>query len=364
MGRPTNAQRAARAAKEQIQEVPQPPIGELMEEAQSPVRERSQYIDIKDDARDQIMEEIVKRSQGEDHKEEPKEEPKAEPKADAPKEEVKAETKPEEAKAEAKVEEAKLEVPQMVKAKVDGEEFDVSQAEIDEAGGLKAWQKERAAENRLKKANEALAESRKIQEQIKEMARPQPAPVPVISNDEFIKQKMDIIRFGSPEESAAAFQEVLARANPKTDANQIVLQATTNFNHDQALRKFRADFQDIATNPVLSRLIQPLAQEALAPYTKAGTADWASLSQLDWPEFYNKIGNSIRGAVPRQSQPQPTAATTGNPSPATSDKEARKASIVNPQTGAARAELPKEEKEESREDIVRAMKKERGIPVD
>ncbi len=83
--------------------------------------------------------------------------------------------------------------PPPVKVRVDGEDFDVSQEEIDQAGGVKNFQIQRASENRLRQANEALAEIRKLQGVSRET--PKEAP------DDLLKKEIETLRWGTPEES-------------------------------------------------------------------------------------------------------------------------------------------------------------------
>ncbi len=305
------------------------------------------------------MEELIQSRQP---KEEPKveepamaEEPKevADPKAEAPAAEPAATT-------EAAVETA----PKTVKAVVDGEEFEVPQEEVEAAGGLKAWQRDKASENRLKKAKEALEETRKAQAQVAEFlmrqagsAQPDKAEQ---TDDQFIAERIDKIRFGTPEESAAAMREVIGRSQQKVDPNAIVRQATEEFRHQQAVESFDKEFQDVATNPLLLKLAVALRNERIPQLPKG--------QPVDWNVFYRKIGNEVRSVVGRQSQPAPQVdKTAGNTSQAPSDKEARKASIVNLPTAAARAELPKEDKpgtpEEERKTAIAQMRKARGLPT-
>ena len=240
----------------------------------------------------------------------------------------------------------------MVKVKVDGQEFEVAQTEVDEAGGVTAYQKDKAAENRLRKANETLAESRRIQAEIAQWIQQQTKPA-VETDDQFIASKIDVIRFGTPEESAAALKAVLERS--KIDQNAVTRNAVTIMQRNLALDIFKKEFQDVASNPDLLRLAVFLENELIP---QAGP-------NLDWQNFYRSIGNRVRSVVgrPSQSATTPTAAPTSDtPSPA-SDKEARKASIVNLPVAAARAELPKEEKPETREDVLNQMRKSRGIPT-
>ena len=242
--------------------------------------------------------------------------------------------------------------PKMVRVKVDGVEFDAPASEIEEVGGIRAYQLMKANENRLHKTNEVLQQTRQLQAQLAAMAQAA-TPKPVTKTDaQFIQEKIDTIRFGTPEESAAAMQEVLTRnRGPAVDQNQIVTRAITAMQQQAAEQSFVNEFQDVVTNPLLLKLTIQIKNERLA-----------QLKELpDWPTFYRSIGNEIRGAIGRQSQPATPPAAAGQTSQP--DKEARKASIVNLPTAAARAALPAETKPETREDILNEMRKSRGIPI-
>ena len=260
---------------------------------------------------------------------------------------------------------------QMVKVKVDGVESQVPQSDIDEAGGITAYQRDKASENRLTKSNETLAEAKRMQASVAAWVQAQQIPAkPVVSDDQFVASKMDAIRFGTPEESAAAMREVQARLNPPVNHNAVVLQATTSMKRDSAMEQFNKEFQDVNANPLLKTLLGNLEQQRLSPYVQNGNVNWQGLAALDWSNFYRTIGNEVRSVMgPRQSQPSPSAAanagevtTTGNSSQA-SEKEARKASIVTLPTASARAELPNESKPETREDSLNRMRKSRGQPI-
>ncbi len=304
------------------------------------------------------MEELVQSRQAS----EPQPEPAAEPEPEQKKDEPALEPATEAAATEDDL--AEPAEPTLVKAKVDGQEYEVPQEEIDAAGGLKAWQREKAAENRLTKAKEALEETRKVQAQVAEFLMrqaPQGTPnKPEPTDDQFIAERIDKIRFGTPEESAAAMREVLSRGQQKIDPNAIVRQATEEFRHQQAVESFDKEFQDISANPLLLRLAVALRNERIPQLPKGQAVDWSG--------FYRKIGNEIRAVTGRQSQPTPQSGKTqGNTSLAASDKEARKASIVNLPAGSARAELPKEDKpgtpEEQRKQAIADMRKSRGLSV-
>jgi hypothetical protein len=297
-------------------------------------------------------------------------------------EEVKTETneeKPSEAPVEAKVEpkseteaathaeeKKEPETPKTVRVKVDGEEFDAPAEEVEAAGGLKAYQLTKANENRLAKTNAALEETRKVQAQMAEWLQKQSQAnqKPEPTDAQFIQERIDKIRFGSAEEAAQVLREVMDRGRPQVDQNQIVLRATTNFKYDMADQEFKREFADVLSNPHAAMLARVLESQRIAEYSPNGQANWQALSTVDWQSFKRKIGNELRTSFGRPSQPaaetKEKTGTTSQPS----EKEARKASIVNLPTAAARAEGPKEEKElspeEERKALVAQAKKARG----
>lgn len=258
--------------------------------------------------------------------------------------------------------EAVVTTPETVRVKVDGEEFDVPKADVDAAGGLVAYQKERAAEKRLRAANEAVAEAKKIAAQIMEAAKPKEPPAPVVPDVELI----DKLRFGTPEESAAALQQLTARN--RVDPAEITQRAMANIQFNAAERQFHRDFADLAQNPLAARLVKSLKEEALQKHVQNGRPDWNAISGVDWIGFFNTMGTQIRSAFGRPHQSASTSVTTPGTTSPQSEKEARKASISNPPSTTAKAEVKAEDKpgtpEEEREAALRFMRKARGQPVD
>lgn len=251
-----------------------------------------------------------------------------------------------------------------VRVKVDGEEFDAPEDEVNEAGGIKPYQMLKASENRLKKTNEALAEARQqqaaiaqfLQQQANAAAQQTPRKTP----SEELQEKIDLIRYGSPEESAAALQSVLD--GQRVDPNQITFQAISAIRQQDAENAFVQEFADVVHNPMLLKLIIAEKNERIAK------AAQSRQPITDWNHFYRSIGNEVRGAIGRQSQPAAAAQAAAAPtadhtSQVLSDKEARKASIVNLPTAAARAALPEADKPETRADVLNQMRKSRGLPT-
>lgn len=342
------ASEAGRVLQQQRESAPEP--------EQTPVKvERGERPPTRNEPRNRAMEEIYEADRQRKGVQDEPEAPKEEPKAEEPAHEVTAEA-PAPVAAEA-VAEVPAAVPETVRVKVDGEEWDAPKSEVDEAGGLVAFQKVKAAERRLEKAKEAAAEANKAQAAILEWAKsiaqqqPQAQPQAARTPADLLKEKIDVIRWGTPEESAAALQEVLAQQNRPVDPQQLVGHALTAFKQNMAVDRFKTEFSDVVANPLLLKLATQLQNERLAELKG---------NIPDWDNFYRSIGNEIRSVVGRQNQP-PAASTQGNTSLAT--KEEKKSSIVSLPTASARAELPKEEKPETREEILNRMKKARGIPT-
>ena len=247
--------------------------------------------------------------------------------------------------------------PKTVRVKVDGKEFDAPEEDVNDAGGIKAYQIIKAQENRLRATTEALAQTRQTQAAIAQWIQSQQkaTEAPAKTTDQFIQEQVDVIRYGSPEESAAALKAVLERSTQKVDPNQIIGQAVSVMQQQQAENAFVSEFSDIVHNPLLLKLVINLKDERISQ--NQGRIN-------DWPTFYRSIGNEVRGAIGRPNQPAATSTsitTTGSTSTGTSDKEARKASIVNLPTAAARAALPEADKPETRADVLNQMKKSRGL---
>lgn len=258
--------------------------------------------------------------------------------ATEPKVEPEVKTEPE-VKAETPVE---TEAPKTVRVKVDGEEFDAPADEVEAAGGITSYQRDKASDNRLRKANETVAESKKMMAQVADWLQKQKTPEkPEPTDDQYIQERIDKIRFGTPEESTVALREIMSRGQQKIDPEAITSQVTAQIEHAAAVKQFDNEFADLVKNPILLNAIVAQRNSKLAQLQG---------KPVDWTVFYRTIGNEVRSAFGRQSQPAtPTDKTPSTPSQG-SDKEERKSSIVNLPTAAARAELPKEEKEPTPEE--------------
>jgi hypothetical protein len=226
---------------------------------------------------------------------------------------------------------------------VDGQDYDVSPDEIAAAGGERTWRIQKAAENRLEQAKEALAEIQRLKST---------AETPKQAPDDFVKQKLEVMKWGTPEESAKAFQELMdARQAKPIDQNEMVNQVADRIRHDDAVRQFDKEFSDIAVSQDYLDLVMTKRNRRLAKGHPG-----------DWNNFYRSIGNEVRAIMPKQSQQAGSQKSPDTPSQLT-EKEERKSSIVNLPQASARAAVAEEPKPETRADVLNAMRKKRGLPI-
>lgn len=268
--------------------------------------------------------------------------------AEAPAKEVVAEAAPEAA--------PEPEPPKMVTLTVDGESIQVTQAEVDAEGGVAAAQIKRAADKRLKAAQEALAESRRTQAMMEQMLRQQvqaqqPAPK---SAREVIAEMVPKIQYGTPEEATAALEQLLAsqRVDPQQIQAQATQQAVFRVMQHNAAAQFKKEFGDLMADPMLARFIAIEENERLSK----------GIPQ-DFDQFYRTLGNDFRTKFGRQNQPATDATTEDGKTSQPSAKEARKASIVNLPTAGSRATVSEEPKPKTREEILNEAKKARGFQI-
>lgn len=253
--------------------------------------------------------------------------------------------------------------PEMITAKVDGEEFQVPKAEVEEYGGLRAYQMHKAAEKRLAAAKEAerrIAELLKTADtQVRQPAQPVEPPK---RPEDIIRDAVAKIQIATPEEGAAALANVLQTLIP--NQQQVSYQTFHLLRATEAEDRFVKENADLVENPLLKQLVISEKQRRLAEYQ--------SKKQLppDWHQFYTAIGSEIRAAIgrpattPVQAAQTPSQPTSGS---AATDAQAarvqRKASITALPTASARAPLPEEQKPPTRAEVLDNMRKARGQPV-
>lgn len=244
--------------------------------------------------------------------------------------------------------------PVMVKVKIDGQESEVAQSEIEAHGSVAAYQINKAAENRLHKATEFQRQqaelTAKLQAQYEALRNP---PVPKKSAVEVIREKIGQLQFGTPEEAATAIDEIIAaKMGPAIDPVKIQEQAMEGVVRNMAAQGFMGRAQDLITDRVSAQLAILTEQDMLTSQGKPS----------DWNKFYTDLETNLRSRLGRPTIADPSL-PPANPSTngSLAAKEARKLSIVAPPTVAAsRAAIPEEQKPKTRTEVLAQIRRARG----
>jgi len=245
--------------------------------------------------------------------------------------------------------------PELVTVKIDGQESQVSKADVDALGGVAAYQIHKAAEKRLAQANQEKQDLHRLLEQAKTLIEQNKPKEPVKSPEESIKEKVAQIQFGTPDEAAQAIQDILNANVQKVDQNAIVAQAVAQMQQQSAAQQFVQRNQDILQNPVLAKLALVLEHDKLS---KSRPSDWGKFYTEMEVEFRNSIGRPATTPTPTVSTPQDAQPTSERDA-----KLSRKDNIVNLPTAAQRAAGPEEPKTLTRDDRLNQLRKARGQPV-
>lgn len=210
--------------------------------------------------------------------------------------------------------------PAMAKVKIEGHEYEVPQEQVDAEGGLEAYQKRAAAnlifqraKQREDEANRLLAEARKPVEQ--------PKP------DDTLTKLVEAIRFETdPVKAKEAIRQLVSETQLTNDQINQAVQA--QIAADKAVEKFRADFPEIASDPLLTQMAVSLEQQARQSGNTEPSAD-----------LHQKIGKLLKERYVRPTQPL-------------ADKQQKKATVTNIPQARARAAAPEAPKEKTVQEII------------
>lgn len=237
-----------------------------------------------------------------------------------------------------------------VTVKIDGVESQVLKTEVDEYGGVKAYQIIKAQEKRLHETSRLLAEA-------KQLSQPAKPAEPVKPPEQIIREAVEKIQLGTPEEAAVALQQILTQAVPKAADPQAISREVFIMNQvAMAENAFVAQNKDLLDNPILKGAVILEKNRRLMEYQRANRLP------EDWNQFYTSIATDIRAAIGKPTIATPVVPAS-QPTSGLAEKEARKASIVALPTASARAAQPEERKEPTREELLARMKKARGQAV-
>lgn len=248
--------------------------------------------------------------------------------------------------------------PETVKVKIDGEELEVSKAEVEEYGGVSAYRIHKASERRLAEAKQAAADARALFEQARAQANPPKPQEPEKKPEEIVKEYVGKIQLGTPEEAASALVEAVNRLVPKpVDMQQAAMQAYFLTQVTQAENRFVSENKDLVENPLIRTLVVAEKEKRLGDLRKQNRLP------DDWNQFYNSIASDIRKAMGRPPTAPAPSEPASQPPSGLAEKEARKASILALPTAATRAAAPEADKPLTRDEIIARARKARGQPV-
>jgi hypothetical protein len=227
-----------------------------------------------------------------------------------------------------------------VKVKIDGVEREVALSQV-----VRNFQKDGAADNRLRDANEALRRAKELEDRLAQREAPvaqEPTPKPSSPEESVAARKkfLDAMFRGDEEAAGTAFDEAVAavagRGNTTTlDPDAIIKQALPALKQqmdiDSALTEFRSKYASIDADPYLAQRAADSARQKIADGLSHREALLeAGAETLDW----------IRGitSVPATEN---TTATTQQMTDRQTRKQSHSESIVTGAAGKVGSEQPK-----------------------
>lgn len=179
-----------------------------------------------------------------------------------------------------------LEPTETVQVKVNGKLLDVPADEVENAGGVAAFQLNEAAKERLEQAKELERRNAALAQELesKLQAVPQPEPQQTsVAKDEIKKIKDDLL-YGTDEEQVAATQRLAGIGQqPSVQSAEIQQQVQISLQRESALDQFKKDYPEVWAD-------DNLRQMAFDKDDKKRTSN----PTQDFTERYAEIGTEVR----------------------------------------------------------------------
>lgn len=256
------------------------------------------------------------------------------------------------AREEKEEEDRKAAEAKKVKIKVDGEEREVDEAEVLQAG-IRTLQKEQSADKRLEEATKAREEAEKLRKSMEETIGKLPKqekeaakPTDVVASIERLKPVIEKVQYGTVDEAAAALAEIInsTRSDGLSDV-QIASLVENEVSLREARTFVKTNYPDIIGD---SRLRGIFVGEVNA---KLAAGD-------DRP--YLDIAKEVADDLKAWRAPQPKAEATPKKEGASrAEVHQRKTTQVQVPSAAARQPAPTQPKAEAPSDVVAKMREDR-----
>lgn len=247
--------------------------------------------------------------------------------------------------------------PKTFKTKIDGVEQDVTEEEL-----IRGYQKNSTASKRLEEAaarqkelDAREAELRRLEEQLKTQTQPakaaeEPAPV----DDDVAQQFLDAVYEGDSSKAKMLLGKLrlagrdTATPAPVVDLDGIATAAAARAKEaltaEAAMDNFKKDFQDIVSEPRLAKVADGFFEEEIRNRPFAEALVEAGKRTREWlAEITPKTAE-----VPSNSRPS---------------VQAKKETIDNLPSQSSVSGAANDEPDESPADVIRNMRKARGLPV-
>lgn len=223
--------------------------------------------------------------------------------------------------------------------------------------GMRALQKDFAADQKLELASKLLDEATKrAQGQPSPQGDAQPAGSAVVTAPAGVTAKSDmelaeLLQYGTKEQAAQAIAEIRrrdAKAAPEESVQELLTKhlpaaVSAQLTFHEAIRTAQTEYRDIFADPYLTQLFHIEEHKA----RQAGDA-------RSHAELYKAIGDSIRDHFKLKAPAAPAGPTLDE------KKAAKAATPPAPRLASVRLDKAPDPKEPSREDILAKMKSTRG----
>lgn len=232
-----------------------------------------------------------------------------------------------------------------VKIKVDGQEKEVDQDEVMQAG-IRTLQKESAADKRLEDATKAKEEAERLrsaaEKAVAQPSEPAKSPKDMLLEKDAMRGIVKAIQYGSEDEAATALLEYGQKMAQLGQASALTLDEVNDMlNLRSAQQYVRENYADVMGDTNLKQLFVTNVNSKLA----AGDA-------RPYQEICKDVGDELRtwrGAPQKQEATPKTGASRA-------EVKERKTSIVTVPSAAARQPAPSQQRAQSPTDTVALMR--------